>query len=131
MNYTAEEIKTAKKSAYNFLMYYLNNEFRKFRFDGRTRIGKLSSRYYEQIKNSIDVELIKNKRKERRNNKQGCEFVNIFQRPIVKDWLQNRNATILVNRLQDGSRNHWAKDAKDFNILHILMKHRQLKKLAA
>ena len=131
MNYTAEEIKTAKKSAYNFLMYYLNNGFRKFRFDGRTRTGKLSAIYYEEIKNSIDVELIKNKRKERKNNKQNCEFVNIFQRPLVRDWLQNRNATILINRLQDGSRNHWAKDAKDFKILEILMKHRQLKKLAA
>lgn len=131
MNYTIEEIKQAKKSAYNFLMYHLDNKFRKFRYDGRTRIGKLSAIYYEQIKNNIDVELIKCKRKERRTNKLGCEFINIFQRPIVKDWLQNKNATILVNRLQDGSRNHWAKDAKDFNILYILMKHRQLRKLAA
>jgi hypothetical protein len=131
MNYTIEEIKQAKKSAYNFLIHHLDNKFRKFRYDGRTRIGKLSAIYYEQLKNTINKDSIQNKRKERRKNKQGCEFINIFQRPIVKDWLQNKNATILVNRLQDGSRNHWAKDEKDFNILHILMKHRQLRKLAA
>ena len=49
-------------------------------------------------------------RKKRREEKSIHSFVNIFEQPIVKDYLNSTfKPKVYPNRLVFGSRNHWAK----------------------
>jgi hypothetical protein len=121
-NYTTLEIKTAKKYAYNFVFcrYRLINRIgrKKFDFDGRTRIGNLSNKIYQEINKISDIEKAKEKAIIRRSNV--YNFVSIINLPIVKDFVNNKPTQILKDRLRFGHRNHWAKTVKDFQILEIL-----------
>lgn len=51
-------------------------------------------------------------------------FTSIYDNPIVKDYINNKNAvvTILPNRiLFRGGRNHWAKTDQDLRVLKLLI----------
>jgi len=48
----------------------------------------------------------------------------ILNYPIVKDWIKNK-PNVHPNRLNIGSRNHWAKNETDFKILSVLGKTNQ------
>lgn len=78
-----------------------------------------------------DARMMQDKRKERMQNRKGCEFVGILQNPIVIDYLKHHKYH--SHRLYDthinwGVRNHWAKNEKDERILQIFIKHEKNRK---
>lgn len=66
---------------------------------------------------------IRNKRRSRNENK--WEFVSIFQNPFVKDYMTNKKylSKVFSDHLNfSHSRNHWAKNTTDYNLLNILLR---------
>jgi hypothetical protein len=94
-------------------------------FDQRTKVGKEATKLIGQIRSGVDFQEIERKRNARRKLRQAPSFVNIFERPLVRDYLSNKRSLEHVHGqcLRFFGRNHWAKDAKDLRILEILKKH--------
>lgn len=66
---------------------------------------------------------IRNKRRSRNENK--WEFVSIFENPFVKDYMTNKKylSKVFSDHLNfSHSRNHWAKNTTDYNLLYILLR---------
>lgn len=97
--------------------------------DLRTKTDK---DYIDFVKRNEDVKMvnfhelkreIKNKIRSRRENK--WEFKSIFQNPFVKDYMTNKKylSKIFSDHLNfSHSRNHWAKNTTDYNLLNILLR---------
>ena len=78
-----------------------------------------------------DARMMQDKRKERMQNRKGCEFVGILQNPIVIDYLKHHkfhSHKLYDNHISWGSRNHWAKNEKDERILQIFIKHEKMQR---
>lgn len=100
--------------------------------DMRTKTDKA---YFDFVKRNEDVKMvnfhelkreIKNKICSRRENK--WEFKSIFQNPFVKDYMTNKKylSKIFSDHLNfSHSRNHWAKNSTDYNLLNILFRKTQ------
>lgn len=72
-----------------------------------------------------DARMMQDKRKERMQNRKGCEFVGILQNPIVIDWQKHHrfhSHRVYADHISWGVRNHWAKNEKDVRILAIFRK---------
>ena len=122
------EQKQAEKIVYNYLRQKAIHKSAKLRVDKRKRVGKLALQMVYKIEKTFDFEGVKNKRKQRHNQKPK-PFTNILQNPIVKDYINNKQSIkqILNNRLVFwGGRNHWAKSETDLRVLSIL-KNKNLK----
>lgn len=76
---------------------------------------------FQELKNEI-----RNKRRSRNENK--WEFVSVFQNPFVKDYMTNKKylSKVFSDHLNfSHSRNHWAKNTTDYNLLNILLRKTQ------
>lgn len=119
------EIKKARKLAHitNLMVAIGNRRYAYRQVDLRTRVGKLAMKLVKKEEFKKNSDEIQSKRKIRASRKRIPSFVNIFERPIVRDYLNNGyKLRVLENRLTDGYRNHWAKNKKDLRILGILKK---------
>lgn len=123
-NYTKEEIKMAIRTAYQYLYSANNILFGKSpRLDKRYRLNKLALNYILMLRKNVNKEEVVRKRKVRRNN--GFIFTNVLSNPITKDCMKNKgHINIYVDRISEGSRNHWAKNNFDMAILKVLYKYR-------
>jgi len=125
MTLTQNEIKQAERLAHTTNLMLAKGTRSCFAYRGidlRTRVGKLAMKLIKQDEFQKNAKEIRQKQKLRRERKLNSRFVNIFERPIVKDYLANPYINVHSNRLSDGLRNHWAKDDKDLKILSILKK---------
>lgn len=124
MSYTATEIKQATAEAMHFLYgtsHILLNH--RFRYDRRTRIGKLAASIVSRT--PVDRTAILELRRKRCKNKP-AEFCNYLRNPLVKDFRQNRSSVkeITAEGIMFWSgRNHWIKNTSDINILKVLAKY--------
>jgi len=78
-----------------------------------------------------DARMMQDKRKERMQNRKGCEFVGILQNPIVIDWQKHHrfhSHRVYADHISWGVRNHWAKSEKDVRILGIFIKYEKNRK---
>lgn len=124
--YTKEEIKIAKRIAYNFAFGYENILlYRKFKFDKRTRIGNLANNILKTI--SVDKDAIKILKRKRAYLKQDAIFSNILSNKILLDYKKNKSVIhVYPDKLNNpyDRRNHFAKTAQDFTVLKVLIKYR-------
>ena len=123
-NYTTTEIKTAKRIAY---LHLTSTSailcFKNFKYDKRTRIGKLSNLFVTTLKKDIDQKRVIEKRKSRIENRKNREFKNILSNPLLKDFLRNSPMQIHRDHLRCAGRNHWAKNSEDIKVLEVLKKY--------
>lgn len=123
-NPTAQEIKLAKKVAYNFVMssshIVLGHDFN---YDARTRIGCLSSEFVSKLKNKIDRSEIRSIRVSRRESKP-AEFTNILSNKLLIDLQKNSVKHINPNVANFYGRNHHAKNDQDRRVLAVFAKYR-------
>jgi hypothetical protein len=97
--------------------------------DMRTKVDRA---YFDFVKGNEDVKLVNfqefrkeiyEKRNSRRKN--SWIFVPIFQNPFVKDYMTNKKylSKVFSDHLNfSHSRNHWAKNLTDYNLLSILLR---------
>jgi len=119
------ELKIAKKMAFNYL-YGMNHLIlgRSFKYDARTKIGKLANEIVKKEVKKIDIKTILELRKKRRELR--YIFIPIFKNPIVNDYIlhkYNLNGVYSQNLSFHGGRKHWAKNENDVKILNVLKKH--------
>lgn len=79
-----------------------------------------------------DARIMENKQRVRQESRKGCEFRNILQNPLVKDYLRHHRYHTYVlypTHINWGHRKHWAKCEKDIKILEIFIKCNKERKL--
>lgn len=124
MYYTNQENAAAKKVAYNYI-YSIHNLIlgKRFAFDGRTRIGKLSKKFVDDMQISQQQKNeIRAKIKARKANK-SYEFTNYLNNKLYLDYSRNFPTFINENFIRFNNRNHWAKTSQDFKVLAIIRKN--------
>jgi hypothetical protein len=119
---------TAKYMAFQYLYsinYIVLNK--PLKFDKRTRVGKEANRLVQSLRSTINVKEVYRIKRERAAQKRIKETVNIFEQPLVKDYLNNKQhiKAIHKDRIEFYGRNHWVKNSKDFKILAVLNKFSQ------
>lgn len=119
------ELKTAKKMAFNYL-YGINHLIlgRSFKYDARTKIGKLANEIVKKEIKKIDKKAILQLQKNRRELK--FSFVPLLKSPIINDYIlhkYNLNGVFTQNLSFRDGRKHWAKNENDLKTLIILKKH--------
>ena len=121
MTLTRQEVSMATRIAYSHLVEKSIYRGAKLRIDKRTRVGKLALEMIYKLEKTYNFEEVREKKKLRSLN--GVKsFTNILSRPLVKDYINNKNSLKKIHNdhLEFYGRNHWAKDELDLRILKKL-----------
>jgi hypothetical protein len=123
-SYTKEEIKKARKIAFSHLFNTSNMLLgHRFKYDARTRIGKLSAMIFYSEAKKINTRDILALRKERSKRKP-TEHSNMLNNKLLIDWRKNKAySTITKTHIDFVNRNHWAKTSQDYKVLEVLAKY--------
>lgn len=125
--YTQQEIAKATSIAYRYTHGYYYLLLRKpFRYDGRTRIGRLSATLVNKLRVSeVERQEIINKRKQRCESRHMQDTGNVLTNKLFVDFRHNRGSVTGVynDRISFYGRNHWAKTPIDFKVLSVLKRN--------